>query len=134
MVVQGDKSIEPYRHEVWAEFYRDGEWLSADGIRAIGLLSHIANELPVVTFTDTLNFDMPAQIELNFIEVYDSDYNPVLKVSAEEEFVTSAGNLDSGTYYVAVNVTRKGEYIEAEDKHNTYGEEYVFKMTVGAGT
>jgi len=132
MVVQGDESIELYRHEVWAEVYRDGEWLSADGIRAIGLLSDIAHQLPVVAFSDTLGLDIPAQIELNFIEVYDSDHNSVFKVSTAEELVTSAGNLDSGTYYVAINATRRGEYIEPENKQNTYGEEYLFKMTVNA--
>lgn len=132
-VVHGDETVELYYNQVWAEFYEDGEWLTADGISAVGSLPEIADELPAVELgpDDALSFRVPEGTELNAIDVYDSEVELVHDDLSQDEFLTQVGSLQPATYYVVANSTRTGEYIESEDRYNKYGEEYLFKLVIG---
>lgn len=134
IVSQGGRTIEPYKNFLWAETYSDGRWLAGDGTGATYLLPEIAEELPTVQLDATLEFDMPDNMELFSFDVFDSNYKRIYHRIAEEEFRALNGNLKNGTYYVAALVNFTGEYIEAENKSNTYGYEYIFKMILENGT
>jgi len=132
-VVHGDNDVELYRNQLWAEVYEDGEWLTADGISAVGMLPEIADELPTVEVgaDDELSFRVPEGAELKSIDVYDSEAALVHDDLSQDEFLTQIGSLEPGTYYVIANVTRTGEYVESEDRYNQYGDEFLFKLVVG---
>lgn len=133
-VVLGDDAVETYRHRVWAEVFQDGEWQTADGVTAAGVLADVADKLPVVEIgpDDSLSFRAPESVELKSVDVYDAEYALLQDDVAVDEFLAQVGSLEAGTYYVAAYAVQTGEYIESEDKHNQYGDEYLFTLAVGA--
>jgi hypothetical protein len=131
IISQGGKTIDPYENFLWSETYSDGGWLAADGMGAAYLLPEIAEELPAVKLDDTLGFHVPENMKLVSFDVFNPSYKRIFHHITEKEFRDLNGNLNNGLYYVAVLVNFTGEYIEAENEYNTYGYEYIFRMTVG---
>lgn len=129
-VLQTNLLIQPYENFLYAQTYTKDGWLYADGMRSTFLLPKIFEELPTIVYDKTLSLQVNGNAQLSRIDVFDSDMTRTNCQITEEEFFDICEELDSGTYYIAVVVTYKGKYIESEEKHESFGDEYIFRMDV----
>ena len=123
-------SIQPYRSFLSSTTYTEQGWLCADGMGAIFFLPEKAEELPIITYDSSLEFIISSEAKMMGVSVFSDDFERTHHRIDEAEFFELCKNLDAGTYYVSVAVSYKGKYIEKEDKHESFADEYIFRMDV----
>ena len=75
-------------------------------------------KFPVFQWTEDFSLDVPEDLQLSGIEIYNEN--------GEEAAGTSLSELPAGTYYVGVEVYREGAYMEEKGEHEYSGEQYIF--------
>ena len=121
----------------------DGSFASGSGPRLHNLLSDgETEELPVIKWNDDFSLIVPDEVELNAIEVLNregerlfgfypetiSRYGEELAADGFKEYRKYFSELPEGTYYVAAEVYREGDYIQEYDQYECSVEQYVFCM------
>ncbi len=129
-IVKDDLSIQPYRNFLSCTTYYEGEWLCADGMGAYFLLMEKEDELPVVLYDGMMEFIISNDAKVLGVSLFDANRGRTHHRIDEAEFFELCKNLDAGTYYVSVEVSYKGKYIEKEDKYESFADEYIFRMDV----
>lgn len=143
-VCQRDETINLQEIFISAKTYEEGakEWLFADGARLSTMLSEMAGQLPVARWGDDFAVQIPEDLSLYYIDLFDCDYGKLERLynldkgedgekpkdSSGMGFMEYVAKLPEGTYYVAIAVNREGRYVEAEGEYETFGNEYAFRL------
>lgn len=124
-VQQGGKTYDLYRLIVYSYGYMEDSdsFASGTGARLRNILSDEAEQdevekFPVFQWTEDFSLDVPEDLQLSGIEIYNEN--------GEEAAGTSLSELPAGTYYVGVEVYREGAYMEEKGEHEYSGEQYIF--------
>ncbi|MBQ7336942.1 MAG: hypothetical protein IJW40_00645 [Clostridia bacterium] len=125
------ESITPNMIFLWAESYDAAtqQWSSADGGSAIDHLTGSSTEelaaLPAVTESATLTISLPRDMTLNRLSCYqrhtDGDFPLIGNAENVTQMRSLLQDLHDGEYYILMNLTKQGEYIESEEKHESSG-------------
>lgn len=124
-VQQDGKTYDLYRLIVYSYGYLEDSdsFAASTGARLKNLLLDEAEQdevekFPVFQWTEDFSLDVPKDLQLFGIDVYNKN--------GEEVACTSLAELPAGTYYVGVEVYREGAYIEEKGEHEYSGEQYIF--------
>lgn len=142
-VRQGDKSICPYEIVVSAMTYEKSAkaWLSADGARLSHQLPQVADQLPDIQWRDDFSVDLPDDVSLYYIDLFDREYGSLERIYPDGEkdggdqtvnsmagFMEYVSELPSGAYYISIAVNRNGRYVESEGEYERFVNEYAFRL------
>ena len=83
-------------------------------------------ELPVIRWSEDFSLIIPHEVELGSITVRNEKGEKMLGLDSESADGKYFSELPAGTYYVAVEIDRKGDYIETRDEYTYSVEQYAF--------
>ena len=83
-------------------------------------------ELPVIRWSEDFSLIIPHEVELGSITVLNEKGEKMLGLDSESADGKYFSELPAGTYYVAVEIDRKGDYIETRDEYTYSVEQYAF--------
>lgn len=126
LIVSNKETAAPYVHWSWNETLTGSGWVSADGMHLADILPDIADELPTVYYSDDFAVQYKENVSFCGLSVFDSKFEPLHR-SVDLSYLDE---LSEGTYFAGIEVTRQGDFIEAEEKHESYGYDCVFKLMV----
>ncbi len=134
-VKQGGEYYRLYQMTVYSYGYvEEADSFAADtGPRLRNLVPDETEEFPVIAWAEDFSLDVPEDLWLYRIDVYDENGEEVNLFPEEKpyeenlkEYRQYISKLPCGTYYVGAEVYREGSYIEEKGEHNYSGEQYVF--------
>ena len=127
ILVQSVDALEkPYENFLWAESWSEKGWVCADGMSISRKLSDIDKEIPQITYGDDFEIHYRKGVEFISLSVYNSDFDRIHHNVQQEVLNT----LEEGTYYLAITVKVKGEYIKADKKYEYSGYECAYKLVI----
>ena len=142
-VRQGTESICPYEMVVSAMTYEKSAkaWLCADGAGLSHQLPQVADQLPDIQWKNDFSVDIPDNVSLYYIDLFDRDYESLDRIYPDGEkdggdqtvnsmagFMEYVSELPAGTYYISIAVNRNGRYVESEGEYERCVNEYAFRL------
>lgn len=129
-IVSNGERVVPYLSVAWSQTWNGSEWLCADGLSIAYTLPNIAQDLPLVTRDKDYEHIYGEKASFTSLSVFGENYECLEYEAARSKL----NELSSGTYYICVKVTVRGDYIGKENGHS-YGYEStcyqcVFKLIV----
>lgn len=118
--------IVPYQQFRWSKSWDAGGWLAADAISVAHTLPGIAQELPVITRSNNLDFIYGNNVSFYYLSVYNESCERIY----HNDTLSRISALPTGTYYVGIVVAVQGKYISAGKGYEVTGYECVFKLVV----
>ena len=118
--------IVPYQQFLWSKTWDAGGWLAADAMSAAHTLPGIAQELPVITRSNDLDFIYGKNVSFYYLSVYNERYERIY----HNDTLSRISALPTGTYYVGSVVAVQGKYISEGKDYEVAGYECVFKLVV----
>ncbi len=123
-VTSNGETIAPYENFAFARSWAENGWLYADGIALLYQLPELADELPVVTYSD--NFAVQYKSGVSFLRMsVCSEAFEQIEHNARLEYIKE---LPAGTYYIGIVVTFDGKYIESEGEAEYIAYECAFRL------
>lgn len=129
-ITSGSETITPHRLLLWSETSTKNGWLSTDGMPLIEKLPEIAQDLPLIKYSNDFSVKYKDNVSFKWLSIHGEDFE-LLHDNVELSYLEK---LPKGTYYIGIVVVEKGKYIEAEQEYETYGYDFAFKLNVTMDT
>jgi hypothetical protein len=127
-ITSNDETTIPYENPLWSETWtEDRGWLSADAPTVFRETSTVLDQLPTVTLREDISLTHADNVSLGGLYVCRAEDLEMIHKGTDRLYLTG---LPEGTYYAAIQAKKTGDYIESEERHETYGSEYVFRFVV----
>lgn len=134
-VVCRDDVIQPYEHFYYGKYWEDfgggeKEWIYADSDSLESELPDVWEKLPTVYLTHGRQGELQVRygndVSSKELSVYGEDFEAL----PYEGGVGGLCDLEPGTYYVSVQVSRQGKYVPEAKDYGYSGYECAFRLIV----
>jgi hypothetical protein len=102
-------------------------WVSSDSLSVFHDIEAVLDELPTVTLREDISLTHADNVSLGGLYVCRAEDLEMIHKGTDRLDLTG---LPEGTYYAAIQAKKTGDHIESEERHETYGSEYVFRFVV----
>ncbi len=126
-IISGNKETVPLSSMLFVESYESYGWLCGDGFGRRSFFDsngNFAHPIPTIRCDGNIELELGENYSLVKLQVYDIDHNEI------GSSIDGVKDLASGIYYVIVEATRLGDFIESENKHEKTTYEYIFGIIV----
>lgn len=127
---QGADSIFPYLHSRWSETWIGDGFLSADGEPVESVIAEHGDEIPILLFRGELKLHLGEGVKRSspMLRVYDEQLT--MLISQPDEDLSVLEDLEPGTYWCSLVVSRKGKYIPEADRYESNGYNCIFRLEI----
>lgn len=118
--------IAPRQRFAWGKTWTENSWLAADGLSLANDLPAIWYELPVLTSAEDFAVRCKDNVTVNGVTIYSGSFE-LLQNNAD---ISCLQGLTEGVYYIIINASQQGRYIEKEKQYEETGYSCAYKLIV----
>ncbi len=117
-------AIELYENPMKVNAYENGEWIYEEGPSVTENLAEIVEQLPVVTWDESFEMNVPDGTKLKWFNLCDENLTCIRRFAEEEEVSEFLADAEADTYYVIAGASWEGKYVLRSFTNESFTSEF----------
>lgn len=118
------ETIELYENKMKVNAYENGEWIYEEGPSVTENLAEIVEQLPIVTWDESFEINVPDGTKLKWFNIYDENLSCIRRFAEEGEVRAFFAGAEADTYYVIAGASWEGKYVLRSFTNESFTSEF----------